>query len=299
MIGTAVVYGIAVGAAAWLMGRAAATARTERVRERLGTERRWSGGTPVRVRPPQWLSDLATERGWPRGPWSFVGVLLASALLGAALGWNLAGPVGGVAGAAGIPLAVQAMLARRVAADRARFEEHLKDVILALAASVRAGLSVRRAIEEAGRDAGPPLDRVLQEVGDRLSVGEPLDVALDGMADRLDLHDVRLVVTVLAVHRRTGGDLAAMLEEVADVVADRVRSRREVRALTAQGRASGAVLAVLPVAFVALLSGTGGKALGAFYRSPLGAALLVAGLVCEVLGFLWIRRIVMQAEAAP
>jgi tight adherence protein B len=83
------------------------------------------------------------------------------------------------------------------------------------------------------------------------------------------------------------------------VVADRVRSRREVRSLTAQGRASGAVLAVLPVAFVALLSGTGGEALGAFYRSPLGASLLVAGLVCEVLGFLWIRRIVTRAEAAP
>jgi Flp pilus assembly protein TadB len=299
MTGTAVGYGIAVGAAAWLMAQAAATGRTERVRDRLGAARRPSRGTAVRLRPPQWLSDLATERGWSRGPWSFAGVLFGSAVLGAALGWNLAGPVGGVAGAAGIPLAVQAILARRVAAHRGQFEEHLKDIILALASGVRAGLSVRRAIEEAGRDAGPPLDRVLQEVGNRLSVGEPLEVALGGMADRLDLPDISLVVTVLAVHRRTGGDLSAMLEEVADVVADRIRSRREVRALTAQGRASGAVLAVLPVAFVALLSGTGGEALGAFYRSPLGAGLLVAGLVCEVIGFLWIRRIVTRAEAAP
>jgi tight adherence protein B len=86
---------------------------------------------------------------------------------------------------------------------------------------------------------------------------------------------------------------------VAEVVGDRVRSRREVRAITAQGRASGAILAVLPVAFVALLSGTGGEALGAFYRTSTGAGLLLAGLACDILGFLWIRRIVRRAETAP
>jgi tight adherence protein B len=65
-----------------------------------------------------------------------------------------------------------------------------------------------------------------------------------------------------------------------------------MRALTAQGRASGAVLAVLPIAFVTLLSWSGGDGLGDFYRTPAGSLLLVVGLACDVLGFLWIQRIV-------
>jgi tight adherence protein B len=196
-------------------------------------------------------------------------------------------------------MAVETALGRRAAGEHVEAQEHLRESILAMASGVRAGLSVRRAVEEATRDASPPLDRALGRVVDRLSVGETLEDALNDMAVRLDLPDMRLVVTILLVHRRTGGDLPTMLEELADVLGDRARSRREVRALTAQGRASGAVLAVLPVAFVALLSGTGGEALGAFYSSPLGAGLLLAGLVLEVLGFLWIRRIMARAEDGP
>jgi tight adherence protein B len=81
------------------------------------------------------------------------------------------------------------------------------------------------------------------------------------------------------------------------VIAQRSEARREVRVLTAQGRASGAVLATLPVAFVALLSGTGGNGLGAFYRTPMGSALLAGGLVCAGAGHMWIRRILANAEA--
>lgn len=294
----AVAFGVVVGGAGWLAALAASVARSERVEERLGPSRR-SSRRGVRLTPPRWLEAWAMAGSWPGHAWSYAGAFLGSMAIGTWLGFDLAGPVGGVAGAAGGPAALHGVLARRAAAVRVRAEEHLREAILALAAGVRGGLSVRRAVEEASRDAGPPLDEALRRVVERLAVGERLEASLEDLAARLDLPDVRLVGTVLAVHARTGGDLPVMLEEVADVVGDRVRSRREVRALTAQGRASGAVLAVLPVAFVALLSGTGGEALGAFYRSPPGAALLLAGLVCDLLGFLWIRRIVRRAEAGP
>ncbi|MGH2677850.1 MAG: type II secretion system F family protein [Actinomycetota bacterium] len=238
-------------------------------------------------------------RSWPGRPWSFVLAIAGCAFLGAAVGELLAGPVAALAGAAGGPFVLLSIVARRAAAEQVRAEEHLQEAILALAAATRAGLSIRRAVEEAARDAGPPLDAELARVIDRLDVGDSLESALSSLASRLELRDIGLVVTVLSLHRRTGGDLPAMLEQVAEVVGDRVRSRREVRAITAQGRASGAILAVLPVAFVALLSGTGGEALGAFYRTPLGAGLLLAGLACEALGFWWIRRIVHRAEMAP
>jgi tight adherence protein B len=168
--------------------------------------------------------------------------------------------------------------------------------VAVLAGSLRAGLSVRRALDEAARDAGPPLDGPLEVALSQMRVGEPLDVALEELANRLDVPDLRLLVTALRVHARLGGDLPVLLDEVGAVIGHRVESRRQIRALTAQGRASGAVLAVLPIAFVALLSWTGGDGLGAFYRTPLGAGLLLAGLACDAVGFAWIRRIVRPGD---
>jgi tight adherence protein B len=163
---------------------------------------------------------------------------------------------------------------------------------MALAAGVRAGLSVRRAFDEAVLDAEEPMRSHLREVLRRVEMGQPLEGAMGALAFDVETSEARLLVSALAVHQRTGGELPAMLEEVAVIIGQRVDARRQVRALTAQGRASGAVLAVLPVAFLTLLSGTSGDGLGAFYRSPLGASLLLGGITLEGLGFLWIRRIV-------
>jgi tight adherence protein B len=297
MTALSVSYGVAVGVAGWLLALAVARRTSDRLVRHLGPPREdpsRQSGPPA----PEVLRARAESRGWGRGPWSYGAALAGTAVVAAVGGHALAGPVAALAGAIAGPLALEAALSRRVAAERISAEEHLREVILTLAAGTRAGLSIRRAVAEAARDAGPPLAAELDRVVALTEVGEPLEAALEGLAARLDLPELRLVVTVLSVHRRTGGDLAVMLEEVADVVGDRLRSRREVRALTAQGRASGAVLAVLPIAFVALLSGTGGETLGAFYRSPLGAGLLGAGLMCEVLGFAWIRRIIRRAETA-
>jgi tight adherence protein B len=171
-------------------------------------------------------------------------------------------------------------------------EGQVREAVVALAAAVRAGRSIRGGLEEAAREVGPPLDVHLEEALHRLRVGGPLDATLRSLGNSIGSADAKLLVTVLDIHRRTGGDLPTMLDELADIVGQRADARRTVRALTAQGRASGAVLAVLPIAFVTLLSWTGGDGLGAFYRTPLGSGLLIAGLACDAAGFLWIRRII-------
>jgi tight adherence protein B len=171
-------------------------------------------------------------------------------------------------------------------------DDQFGEALSTLSAAVRAGLSVRRALDEAHRAAGPPLKEVLARAVDRLRTGQPLEVALEELTRGVGSSDAAIVVALLDVHRRTGGDLPALLDEVGDIVEHRIEARRQIRALTAQGRASGAVLAVLPIAFVGLLSGTGGDGLGAFYRTMPGAGLLMAGLLCELLGFVWIRHII-------
>jgi tight adherence protein B len=289
----AAVVGATVVISGWLASLAMAARRDEWFRERLGVRlfvTRGGGRTSAR------LASLAARRGWPGSPLGYVAAWLAAALGGAGLGGSLVGPVGVVLGVIAAPLGVEGWLNRHRQARAATAELQLRDFVVALAAAVRAGLSIRLGLAEAARDLEEPLGPVIAAILRDLESGRPIDDALGRIVSDLDLPDARLLVTALAVHRRTGGQLPDLLDELAEVVGQRVEARRGARALMAQGRASGAVLAVLPVAFVALLSGTGGDGLGAFYRTPLGAGLLVIGVLLDGVGFLWIRRIVARVE---
>jgi tight adherence protein B len=248
------------------------------------------------VRAPGRLEDRAVARGWPWGSRSYAAAHICGQVVGFVFGFMLAGPVGAVGGAVGTSLVLESWLARRRARVRERADEQFRDVLTALAAGTRAGLSLRRALMEAARDAEPPLRLTLDATLHRIEVGEPIEDALEELTTASN--DARLVTTLLAVHRRTGGDLPTLLDEVTDIVGRRTETRRQTRALTAQARASGAVLAVLPVAFVGLLSGTSGSALGAFYRTAAGSTLLLAGLVLQGVGFLWLRRIARAGGSA-
>jgi len=290
----AALVGGTIALSGWLASLALAARRDERIRDRLGAGP--ARGTPRSVGSAAWLKRLAARRGWPGRPASYAAAWLGAVVAGATFGAALAGPVGLLVGAMGGPLGIEGWLGRRREARAASAEIQLRDFVVALAAAVRAGLSIRLALVEAARDLDDPLGPVMAAVVRDLDSGRPIEAALERIASELDLPDARLLVTALGIHRRTGGQLPVLLDELSEVVGQRVEARRGSRALTAQGRASGAVLAVLPVAFVALLSGTGGDGLGAFYRTPLGAGLLLMGVLLDAAGFVWIRRIVGRAE---
>lgn len=284
---TAIAYGGALALSGWFLSRGVELAQRDRWLERLGASppsRRSTTGPIASIFAP---AAAARSRL----------VVVGAAILGAASGHQLVGIAGVVVGSIAGPLVVRGRRAQRSLAARDLLDRQLGEAIVAIAAAVRAGLSVRRAVAEAARDADLPLRGELEAVVSRLETGEPLEEALARLGRRLRLSDARLVVTALGVHRRTGGDLPGLLDGVGQVIRARLEDRRSIRALTMQSRSSGVVLAVLPVAFVALLSGTSGDGLGAFYRSPSGAALLLVGFCCQALGFAWMRRIVKRVEA--
>jgi tight adherence protein B len=278
--------GVGVSVACLVLARAVTAANRERTVACLR-----AGTTEERRR-----MDLRIGRGRFLFPASLQRVTAAAG--GALIGVWLAGPVGGLAGALAAEVVRRAARSRSQRRARELLDEQLREAMVTLSAAVQAGLSVRRALEEARRGSDPPLRDELAGLVARLRVGQPIDAALDVFAGQIDSPDATLLATLLTVQRRSGGDLPALLDEVAGVVGQRAESRRQVRALTAQGRASGAVLAVLPIAFVGLLSGTSGDGLGAFYQTLPGAGLLLAGLVCDLLGFAWISRIV-RTEGVP
>jgi tight adherence protein B len=219
----------------------------------------------------------------------------ASAVAGASLGLQLMGPLGLLFAGAGPALPLM-WARRRRRREREDLEGQLGELAATIALGARSGLSIPQCLELAAEDAEPPMAPLLARMLDERSIGTDLGSSLNGLADAIDTDDARLLVLILLTHARSGGNLASALHEVATTIKYRVEARRELRAMTAQGRISGAILGALPIGFFVILAVTSGNDLAPVYRSPAGIAMVVAGLVLEGMAYLWIRRL-LQVEA--
>ena len=207
------------------------------------------------------------------------------------LGFELAGPVAGfAAGAAGawLPFALDR---RRRARGRALLEQQFAEYAEAMAMAVRGGLSIRNAMEFAAEEAEEPLANLLHRIFTDHRLGSSLERVLDHLTGALPTNETRLLTLVLRLHARSGGNLAASLEEVAAAVRGRVAARRDLLALSAQGRMSGAILASLPVGFFLVLAASSPSDMSHVLRSPAGMALVASGLLLQGLGYVWIRHL--------
>ncbi|GIU97510.1 MAG: hypothetical protein KatS3mg013_1313 [Actinomycetota bacterium] len=180
---------------------------------------------------------------------------------------------------------------RRAAARAARRDEQVGDAVAAIASALRSGMSVPLAIGYAAEEAVPPLADDLAHVVRELEVGVPIDEALEAFADRVASDEARLLVAAVGLHRRVGGDLPTVLDGVADAVRERIDGARELRALTAQARLSGAILGVLPVGFFGFLWLTSPGEMVATVSSGVGLAAIGVGLILDAAAYLWIRRL--------
>jgi tight adherence protein B len=210
---------------------------------------------------------------------------------GGIAGFAIAGVAGLAAGGIAGVLAGTWRRRRGIARARERLDEQLADATLAIGAGMRAGLSLTQALSYAAGEVEPPLEGALAHLVDAVGLGTPLEDALTGFAGRIDTDDARLAVGALRLHRRSGGDLPMVLDQVGAALRERRSAAREVRALTAQARLSGAILGLLPIGFFAFLSVTSRRDIAAAYHTRAGFAAIVLGLVLEGAAFLWIRRL--------
>ncbi len=199
------------------------------------------------------------------------------------------GPLVGIVGAGGGALAHYAMKRHRRSGRRHRAAEQIADAVSALAAGLRAGLSLPQAFAYARDEAEEPLRDELGVLVDAIATGTPVAEALAAWADAHGSEDALLIAGVLDLHRRSGGDLPIVLDGLASTLRERRATHREVRALTAQARLSGVILGMLPIGFFAFLLVTSRDEMLDAIGTPLGGASLGIGLVLELLAFVWIR----------
>jgi tight adherence protein B len=201
------------------------------------------------------------------------------------------GPIAGVT-IAGVGEGVRRGVRRRrqAGAERLRADQ-LPDVAAALAAGMRAGLSLTQALAYARDEAAAPLADDLGRLVATIELGTPVGSALGRWAEEHGSEDARLLAGVIDLHRRSGGDLPSVLDGVVAALRERRSAQRELRAMTAQARLSGLILGLLPVGFFAFLLLTSRSEMLGAIATPLGRASLVVGIGLEVLAFLWIRRL--------
>ncbi len=231
-----------------------------------------------------------------RRPPSAAAVIAGSAAVGGFVGSLLAGPIGvvilGAAGATVPTLAMRRARSRRSAA----IESQLLDLVVSLAAALRAGRSLEQALVAAAEEVGPPVGTTIGAMTDEIELGTRPDAALSAWAAAIATPEARLVAGVLALHRRTGGALAAPLDQLAATLRARRAAARELRSLTAQARLSAGILGLLPIGFFLFLATVSRSDIEAAVSTPAGLAAVVVGLVLQAAAFGWIRSLLRPGE---
>ncbi len=197
--------------------------------------------------------------------------------------------------AAGLALGAMAptFLMRRLKRQRIRqLEEQLVSVIQTLASGVRAGLNLVQAMQMIARDAPKPASQEFAHLLREYEYGTPLDEAMGNAGTRIGSNDFQLLFAALQTHRQRGGDLGETLDRIAESIREIQRLERRVETLTAQGRATARWLGVMPLAVLGISYLLMGDQVRLLFTEPVGNLILMAVLVMNLLGWLWIRKIV-------
>ena len=242
------------------------------------------------------FADLELKVQQSGGSWTLEVFLLVSLGLSLAIGlatlvltrlW----PVAVLAAMLGALLPYIQLTVRRQRRLRA-FEGGLPEAIDLLGRAIRAGHPLSSGLKMVADETQEPIAGEFRRTFEEQRFGLPFDDAMMAMADRVTLVDVRILVTAILIQREVGGNLAEVLDNLASVIRARFTIRRQLRTYTAQGRMSGYVLAVLPIAVGTTIYLLNPAYMQVLFDSPLGHFMLVVATVMQIIGFLWIRKIV-------
>lgn len=256
------------------------------VRSGMVAERAMSQGLVERIRNKVERSD------WTVGPGEFVAVSVGAALIGLMLG--TAGgstPLGVLLASAGLATPVL-LVNRSVERRRSRFEEQFPDVLDLLAASLESGASVQQAIELVVAEADDPAAAEFARVLSATRLGASLVDGLQAMAERIGSRDLTWTVQAIVVQQRTGGRLADVLRTVAEFMRGREELRRELKALTAEGKLSAYILGALPFAIAGAILLLNPEYLTPLFTTLPGLVMIGGACLLVVIGFVVMFKII-------
>ncbi len=260
---------------------------------RLHTTLRTIGARLEKIRPANTLDERMQQAGWPMLGSEFQAIMVGCGLIvGLLTGLLTLSPIhvvlGFIVGVVGCLMALTIRIQRRQKA----FADQLEDMLNMTANALRAGFSFMQALDYIANEMADPVRSEVRRVVTDVNMGLPLEESLNNMTRRVNSPDFNLVVTAVLIQRQVGGNLARMLDTISGTINDRIRMRREVNTLTAQGKMSAWMVGGLPIFIGIVMQIIMPGYLDPIFTSEIGQ---IAAAVCAVLmliGFIIIRSIV-------
>jgi tight adherence protein B len=221
--------------------------------------------------------------------WIEVGSVVAAFVFALVIGVSVPLMLMLIVVAGSIPYAVIWMKMRK----RLRaFEDQLPDLLITIAASLKAGHSFKQGLQAVVDEGHPPANAEIKRVLTETSLGRPMDDALAEMADRVGSPNFEFAITAVTIQRQVGGSLASLFDMVADTVRQRQQFARKIRALTAMGRMSAYTLIGIPFFIAGAVTVLNRSYMHPLYFTTAGRFLIGLGLVMMTLGSLVLKKIV-------
>lgn len=245
------------------------------------------------IRIPDAVRKTITESGIPLRAEEFVMVWIIITCLPSALyyfiGKNMLISILIAAVCAALPPVYVSMSRKKLIEA---FEGQLGDALMLMSNSLRAGFSFEQAFEVAAKDSADPLSGEFMRALREMRMGVPLEQALTSIGERTGSMNMKLLTSAVIVQRQVGGNLADILDGISTTIRERIEMKKNVKTLTAQGRFSGLIIGVLPIALFLLISVINPEYMGAFTETLLGKLLLVVAFMFEGVGAIVIKKMV-------
>jgi tight adherence protein B len=172
------------------------------------------------------------------------------------------------------------------------FEEQFPEAIDLISRALRAGHAFTTGLNMVAEEAPQPIAGEFRQLYEHQNFGMPLPQAMKLFAERMPLLDARFFVTAVLTQRESGGNLSEVLDNLASVIRERFRVKRQVRVITAHARMTGWVLAGLPPSLAIAFMVTSPNHLKTMTGDPLGVQMIVGALLLQLVGTVIIRKLV-------
>src|SRR5271169_3355518 len=173
-----------------------------------------------------------------------------------------------------------------------RFEELFPDALEFVSRSMRAGHAFSVSLEMVHREFQEPIPGEIRRTFEEHNLGLPIEIALQKLAKRVPSLDVHVFVSAVLLQKRTGGNLAEILDKLAYVIRERFKLRGRIRAISAHGRMTGIALSAIPAAVAILMFYTNPDYVTFFFTDDVGNMMLGSAVALQLIGYGVMRKIV-------
>ena len=183
------------------------------------------------------------------------------------------------------------VLGVRTSRRQRAFADQLEDSLQLTSSGLRAGHSLLQALHGVSQDMPQPTSGEFARIINETRVGRDIGQALEETAVRMGSEDLGWVAQAIAINRQVGGNLAEVLDTVGGTIRERGQIRRQVKALSAEGKLSAIVLMLLPFGVIGFLLVANPGYVAKFTQNPAGYGLIAVALVLLTVGGLWLRKV--------